>query len=159
MNRLVLFAVLLSQSSLIFCQLTTTPPESPQVPGKVSMGQWPFSLSNGQPRQTAERPSFKGFDCRGPNTAQNQAGVPADLDRLFNAPCTELKSHADLFALNSDHFSQSPLFVEPPPKGEPIPTQWPNAKIERIPTRWPNLKLQPIGGVSAGLTPANPGAK
>jgi hypothetical protein len=118
------------------------------------MGQWPFGFSNGQPGQTAARPTLKSFDCHGPNTNQNQANVPIDLDHLFNAPCTDAKSRADLFALNENYFSVSPLVVGPHPKGEPIPTQWPNAKIKRIPTQWPNLKLQPIDGGSSSLVPA-----
>jgi hypothetical protein len=123
------------------------------------MGQWPFSFSNGQPGQAAARPTFKSFNCYDPNTIQNQAGVPIDLDHLFNAPCTDVKSHVDLFALNEYSFSRSPLLVGPHPKGEPIPTQWPNARIEQIPTKWPNLKLQPIDGESPGLVPIHRSAK
>jgi hypothetical protein len=159
MNRLVLFAVLLFQSSLIFCQSTATPTGSPHVPGKVSMGQWPFGFGNGQPGQTAARPVFKSFDRHRPNASQNQANVPMDLDHLFNASCTDLKSHVELFALNENSLSRPPLVVEPHPKGEPIPTQWPNAKIEQIPTQWPNLKLQPIGGESPGLVPVHRSAR
>ena len=159
MTRLVLFAVLLSQSSLIFCQSTATPPGSLQGSGKVSMGQWPFSFSNGQPGQTAARRTFKSFDCHGPNTTQTQANVPIDFDHLFNAPCTDLKSHVDLFALNENSSSWSPLVVGPHPKGEPIPTQWPNAKIKQIPTQWANLKLQPIDGGFSGLVPTHRSAK
>ncbi len=159
MNRLVLFAVLLSQSSLIFCQSTATPPGGPQVPGKVSMGQWPFSLSNAQPGQTAARPAFKGFDCHGTNANQNQANAPADLDHLFDTSCTDVKSHVDFLARNESSFSLSPLVVGPHPHGEPIPTQWPNAKVERIPTQWPDLKLLPIDGISPGVVPVHRSAK
>ena len=153
MIRLLLFAVLLSQSSLIFCQSAATPPGSPQGSGNVSMGLWPFSFSNSKPGQAAARPTFKSFDCHGPN-AKNQANVPTDFDDLLNAPCADLKAHAGLFALNENSSSWSRLVVGPHPKGEPIPTQWPNARFEQIPTQWPNLKLQPIDGGSPGLAPA-----
>lgn len=160
MKRLVLFAVLLSQSSLIFCQSTATPPGIPQVPGKVSMGQWPFSFSIGPPGQTAAaRPALKSFNCEGPNTNQNQAGVPIGLDHLFKAPCADVKSHVELLALNANSFSSTPLVAGPQAKGEPIPTQWPSAKMERIPTRWPNLKLQPIDNGPSVLLPARGRAK
>ena len=139
MNRLVLFAVLLSQSSLIFCQSTATPPGGPQVPGKVSMGQWPFSFSNVKPGQTATRPTFRSFDCHDSNITQNQANPPADLDHLFDTSCTDVKSQVEFLARNESSFSRSPLVVGPHPNGEPIPTQLPNAKGERIPTQWPYL--------------------
>lgn len=154
MNRLVLFAVLFSQSGLILCQSTATPPGSAQVPDKVSMGQWPFGFSNGQPGQTAARPTFKSFDCHGPNTSQHHVNTPADLDPLLSAYCTDLKSQVGPFALNENSFPRPSLFVGPHTKGEPIPTQWPNAKIGQIPTQWPNLKLQPIDGGSSSLIPA-----
>jgi hypothetical protein len=102
--------------------------------------------------------TFKSFDCHGPS-AKNQANVPTDFDDLLNAPCADLKSHSGLFALNMNSSSWSPLVVGPHPKGEPIPTQWPNAKIEQIPTQWPNLKLQPIDGGSPGLVLVHRGAK
>jgi hypothetical protein len=103
-------------------------------------------------------PTFKSFDCHGPN-ARNQANVPTDFDDLLNAPCAGLKSHAGLFALNESSSSWSGLVVGPHPKGEPIPTQWPNARFEQIPTQWPNLKLQPIDGGSPGLVLVHHGAK
>lgn len=159
LKRLVLFAVLLFQSSLILCQSTATPPGSPQVLSKGSIGQWPFIFGNDRPEQTVGRPTFKSFDCHGLNTSNNQASVPVDLDQLLNAPCSDLKSHVEYFALNENSFSWSPLLVGPHPKGEPIPTQWPNARIEQIPTQWPNLKLQPIDRGSPGLAPAHRSAK
>jgi hypothetical protein len=159
MNRLVLFAVLLFQSSLIFCQSTAIPARSAQVPGKVSMGQGPFRFSNGQPGQNTARRTFKSFDCHSPNATQNQANVPIDFDHLFNAPYMDLKSRVDLFALNENSSSWSPLVIGPHPRGEPIPTQWPHAKIERIPTQWPNLKLQPVDGISPGVVPVQGSAK
>ncbi len=155
MNRLVLFAVLLSQSSLIFCQSTATPPGGPQVPGKVSMGQWPFSFSNVKPGQTATRPTFRSFDCHDSNITQNQANPPADLDHLFDTSCTDVKSQVEFLARNESSFSRSPLVVGPHPNGEPIPTQWPNAKGERIPTQWPYLKLLPIDGISPDVVPVH----
>jgi len=156
MKRLVLFAALLSQSSLIFCQSTSAPQGVPQVPGNVSMGPWPFSFNVGRPGQTAiDRPAFKSFHCASQNTIQNQASAPIDLDHLFIAPCADVKSHVELFAFNTNSFSSTPLVVGPHAKGEPIPTQWPKAKIERIPTQWPNLKLQPIDKGAAGLVPAS----
>ncbi len=159
MNRLMLFAVLLLQGTVVFCQSTATPSGSPFVPGNVSMGQWPFDWSKVQSEQTASRPAFKSFDCLGPSTTRNQASAPIDFDHLFSAPCMDLKSHVELFAHNENSLSRSPLVVQPHLKGEPIPTQWPNAKIEKIPTQWPNLKLQPIKGGSAGLVPTHAGAK
>jgi hypothetical protein len=159
MNRLVLFAVLLFQSTVVFSQSTATPPGSPQTPGKASMGQWPFDFSNSHPGHTAARPTFKSFDCQGSNTTQNQASAPIDFDHLFNAPCADLKTHVEFFARNENSFSRSPLVVQPRFKFEPIPTQWPNAKTEQIPTQWPNLKLQPIDGGSPGLVPAHGSAK
>jgi hypothetical protein len=153
MNRLVLFTFLLFQSSLIFCQSTATSPASPQVPSKVSMGEWPFGFSNSPLEQGVARPTFKSFDCHGTN-AKNQASVPIDLDHLFNVACPVLKTDVETLALNERYFSRSPLVVGPRSKGEPIPTQWPNAKIEQIPTQWPNLKLQPIDGGSSSLIPA-----
>jgi hypothetical protein len=163
MNRLMLLAVLLFESTVVFCQSSATPHGSPQAPGKAAMGQvagqWPLGFSNCQPGQTAARPWFKSFDCHGSNSTRNQASAPIDLDRLFNANCTDLKSQVELFARNEDSFSRSPLVVRPHAKGEPIPGQWPNAKIEQIPTQWPNLKLQLIDGGSAGLVPAHGGQK
>jgi hypothetical protein len=159
MNRLMLFAVLLFQSTVVFCQSSATPPGSPQLRGKESIGQWPFDFSNGQLGQTAARPTFKSFGCHGPNTTQDQASAPIDLNHLFNAPCTDLKSQVELFARNENSFSPFPLVVRPHFKSEPIPTQWPNAKFEQIPTQWPNLKLQPIDGRSPSLVPAHSGAK
>ena len=159
MNRLMLFAVLLFQSTAVFFQSTATPFGSPQVPGKVFILQLPFDFSNGQPGKTVAKPTFKSFDCPDLNATQNQVSVPIDLDHLFNASCTDLKSHVELFARNESPFSRTPLVLRPHPKGGPIPTQWPNAKIEQIPTQWPNLKLQPIGEESPGSVPAHSSAK
>ena len=85
---------------------------------------------------------------------------------IFSAhPVWSLKSHVEpfahveLFALNEDPSSRSPLVVRPHPKGEPIPRQWPNLKFEQIPTEWPNLKLQLIDGGSSSLVPAHGSAK
>jgi hypothetical protein len=153
MYRLALFTFLLFQSSLIFCQSTATSPASPNVPDKAAMGQWPFGFSNSPLEQSVARPAFKSFDCNGPN-AKNQASVPIDLDHLFNVSCPVLKTDVETFALNERYFSRPPLIVGPHLKGQPIPTQWPNAKIERIPTRWPNLKLQPIDAGTSSSSPA-----
>jgi hypothetical protein len=155
MNRLVLLTVLLFQSSLVFCQSTATAPASTQVPGKVSMGQWPSGFSNSPLEQGMAKPTFKTFDCAGPSSNQNHATASVDLDHLFNVACPVLKTDAETLALNERFFSQSPLVVGPHPRGEPIPTQWPNAKTERIPTQWPNLKLKPIDAGPAGLAPAH----
>jgi len=159
MNRLILFVVLLFQSTVGLCQSAAIPPGNPQTLGEVSMGRWPFDFSNGQPGQTAARPAFKSFDCHGTNTTQSQVSVPIDLAQLFNASCTDLKSHVELFSRNENPFSQSSFVVQPHLKSEPIPTQWPNAKLEQIPTQWPNLKLQPIDGGSPGLVSAHGSAK
>ena len=159
MQRFVLFALLLFSSSAVFSQSTATPPGNPQAPVKPSAAQWPLDFSNGQPAQTAEKPAFKNFDCHGPNATPNQAGAPIDLDHLFDATCTGLNSqaepfaHVEFFARNENSLQRLPLVVRPHPKGEPIPTQFPNVKVEQIPTEWPNLKLQLIEGGSSGLVP------
>lgn len=155
MNRPMLFAVLLFQSTIVFCQSTATPPGSPQTAGKGSMEQLPFDFSNSRPGQTAARPTFNRFDCQGSDAAQNQANAPIDFEHLFNAPCSDLKTHVEFLARNGNSFSQSPLVVQPRSDFEPIPTQWPKARSERIPTQWPNLKLQPIDRGSPGLIPAH----
>lgn len=144
MNRFMFYATLLLQSTVVLCQSMATPPGSSLDPGKLSTPQWPLAFSNGQTGQTAARPAFKSFDCHGQDTAQNQASATIDLDPLFNAPCTDLKSHVLLFARNENSLSQFSLSVAPHLKAEPIPTQWPNAKLKQIPTRWPNLALLPI---------------
>jgi hypothetical protein len=142
-----------------------TPPGNSQAPRKLSAVQWPLDFSNSQPGQTAAKPAFKNFNCRGSDTTPNQASAPIDLDHLFSSTCTDLKSRVEtlarveLFARNENSFSRSPLVVWPRLKGEPIPTQWPNGKVEQIPTEWPNLKLQPIGGGAPGLVPAHGSAK
>jgi hypothetical protein len=159
MNRFVFFAVLLFQGTFVFCQTMVTPPESSKAPGKLSTTQSPFDLSNGQPWQTAAGPAFKSFDCYGSNATQNRAGAPIDLDHLFNATCTDMKSHPALFALNENSFSPPLSVVRPHPKGELIPKQWPNLKFQQIPTQWPNLKLEPIDGGTPGLVPAHGNAK
>jgi hypothetical protein len=166
MRRFVLFVLLLFPVTAVFCQSMTTPPGNSQAPGKPSAAQWPLDFSNSHPGQTAARLSFKSFDCRGPNTNPNQANTPIDLDHLFLfTTCADLQSHgepfarAELFALNENSYSRSPLVVRPHPKGEPIPKQWPNLKFEQIPTEWPNLKLQPIDGGSSSLVPAHGSAK
>jgi hypothetical protein len=42
-------------------------------------------------------------------------------------------------------------------KSQPIPTQWPNAKVEQIPTRWPNLRLEQIDSPPAvSVMPQSP---
>ncbi len=153
MNRLMLFAVLLFQSTVVFSQSSVTLPGSPQAPGKASTSQWPFDFNNRQPAQTATSPTFKSFDCQVQNAARNQASAPICFDHLFSAPSTDSKSHAEFFAHNEIFSSQSPSLVPPQLKGEPIPTEWPNAKLEKIPTRWPNLKLEPIDEGSPGLVP------
>ena len=162
MHRFVLFALLLIPSTAVYCQSMATPPGNSQVSRKPSAVQWPLDFSNSQPGQAAAKPAFKSFDCNGPNTTPNQASKPIDLDHLFNATCTDLKSQVEilkrgveLYARNESSFSRSPFVVRPHPKGEPIPTQWPNVKVEQIPTEWPNLKLQPIDGGSPGLIPAH----
>jgi hypothetical protein len=68
-------------------------------------------------------------------------------------------THVELFARNEDSSVRSPLVVRPHPKGEPIPTQWPNSRVEQIPTQWPNLKLQRIDGGTPGLAPTQGSAK
>ncbi|MFZ0304643.1 MAG: hypothetical protein WAL75_18270 [Terracidiphilus sp.] len=159
MYRFVLLAIVLFESSAVFCQSTASPPVSTQVPGKAIVGQWPFDFGKAQPGQIAAKPTFKSFDCDGLNSARNQASAPIDLDHLFDVPCVDKKPRVELFAHNDNLFSQSPLVVRPHPKGEPIPTQWPNAKVENIPTEWPGLKLQPIEGGSQGLAPIHRSAK
>jgi hypothetical protein len=169
MNRLMFFAVLLFQSTVVFGQSTAALLGSPQTQGKVSMGQSPlgqaplgqspFDFGIGQPGQTLTGPLFKSFDCQGSNTAQNQANARVDFNHIFNAPCAETKTDIDFLARNENAFAWSPLVVQPHFKSEPIPTQWPNAKTEQIPTQWQNLKLQPIGGRSSGLVPAHDSAK
>jgi hypothetical protein len=159
MNRLELFSVLLFQSSLVFCQSTATSSASPQVPGKVSMGQWLFGFRNNPLEQSVAKPTFKSFNCASPSTNRNHATAPVDLDHLFNVACPVLKTDVETLALNERYFSRSPLVVGLHPKGEPIPTQWPNAKIVRIPTHWPNLKLQAIDGGSSDSDPARGGVK
>jgi hypothetical protein len=165
MHRFVLFALLLFPSTVVLCQSMATPPGNSQAPGKPSAAQWPLHFGSSQPGQTAARSAFKNFDCHGPNTTPNQASAPIDLDHLFNATCTDLKSQVEplarveLFARNENSFSRSPFVVRPHLKGEPIPTQWPSVKIEQIPTEWPNLKLQPIDGGFPGLVPAHGSAK
>ena len=160
MNRFVLFALLLLSSASALCQSTATAPGNSQAPGKPSAAQWPLDFSGGQPGQTAAKPAFNTFDCRGPKTASNQASAPIDLDHLFDAACPGLNSqaepltHVELFARNENSISRSPFAVWPHLKGEPIPTQWPKVKVEQIPTEWPNLKLQQIDGESTGLVPA-----
>jgi hypothetical protein len=159
MNRFVLIALLLFQSTVLLCQSQAAPPDSSQAPGKRPTVQWPFDFGVGQPAQAAPKLTFKNFDCHGLSTAQNQASPPIDLDHLFNATCADSNSHAVLFAFNEKSVSRSPFVVPPHPNIEPIPTQWPNAKCKQIPTQWPNLKLQPIDGISPGLVPAHGSAK
>jgi hypothetical protein len=164
MSRLMLFAVVLFQGTLfkgavVFCQSPLIPLGSPEVSAKVSMGQCPFDFRSGQLGQTAARPSFKGFECNGPNSTLNQAGAPIDFGQLFSAPSADLKTHEDFFARNEGSFPRSPLVLQPHLKGEPIPTQWPNAKVEQIPTLWPNLKLLPIQDGSPGLVTAGSSRK
>ncbi len=165
MNRFVFVALLLFPGAAVLCQSMATPPGNSQAPDKQSAAQWPLDFSYGQPGQTASRPAFKSHNCQGANTTPNQASAPIDLDHIFSAPCMDLKSHVDplahveLFARNEDSFSRSPLVVRPHPKGEPIPTQWPNSRVEQIPTQWPNLKLQPIDGGSPGLAATQGRAK
>jgi hypothetical protein len=157
MSRLMLFAVVLFQGTLVFCQSTAAPSGSPQLSGKASMGQlgeqWAFGLSNGQPGKTTARPALGSFDCHGLNTTPSQAGAPVDFDHFFSGSCADLKTHVEFLARNESSFSRFPLAVQPHLKGQPIPTQWPNAKSEQIPTQWPNLKLQAINGGSPGLVP------
>ncbi len=159
MHRFVLFALLLCPCAMVLAQSIGTVPGNSQAPGKPSAVQWPLDLSNGQPGQTAAKPAFKNFNCHGPNATTNQEHAPIDLDHLFDATCTGLKSqaeplaHVELFARNENSFPRSPLVVWPKLKGEPIPTQFPNAKVEKIPTEWPNLKMQPIDGGSASVVP------
>jgi hypothetical protein len=162
MHRFALFSLLLFSSTAVLCQSMATPPDNSRVPQKPSAAQWPLDFSSGQPVQPAVKPVLRSFDCNGPNTTPNQAGKPIDLDHLFDATCTDLKSQVEtlkrgveLFARNENSFSRSPLVVRPHPKGEPIPTQFPNAKVERIPTEWPNLKLQLVDGDSPPPVPAH----
>lgn len=163
MGRLMLFTAVLFQGTLfqgtaVFGQPPATPLGSAQISGKVSMSQCPFDFSGGLLGQGAARPSSKTLECNGLNSPLNQAGAPIDFDRLFSRRSANLKTDLEFFARNESSFSSSPLVVQRHLKGEPIPTQWPNAKAERIPTLWPNLKLQPIeGGTesgSRGLVPA-----
>lgn len=159
MNRLMLFAILVFQGTLVFSQSPATPPASPQTSGKASMGQWPFDFSYGRQRQTAASPFFTGLYFQGPNTTPNQTSAPIDFDHLFNAPDADLKTPFEFLARNENPFSLSPRFVQPQSKFEPIPTQWPNAKTEQIPTQWQNLKLQPIYGQSLGKVSTHGRAK
>jgi hypothetical protein len=159
MIRFALLSVLLFQGAVVFCQSTATPTASPQVPGKRSEVNRPFDFGNSRSGPTVARPPFKAFNCQDPKDTRNKASTPIDFDHLFDAPCTDLKSHVELFARNENLLSPSPLVVRPPLKREPIPTQWPNAKVERIPTHWPNLKLRPVDGGSFGAVPAAGGAK
>jgi len=165
MHRIVLFALLLFPGTAVLGQSMATPPGTSQAPGKQSTIQWPLDFNNGQLAQTAAKPAFKNFNCQGPNTTPNQGGAPIDLDRIFSSPCIDLKLHvepfarAELFARNEDYSVRSPLVVRPHPKGEPIPTQWPNSRVEQIPTQWPNLKLQLIDGGTPGVVPAQGNAK
>jgi hypothetical protein len=163
MGRLMLFTTLLLQCTLfqctaVFCQSPATPLGSGQTSGKVSLGQLagqcPFDFSGGLLGQSAARPSSKSLECNGLNSTLNQAGAPIDFDRLFSRRSANLKTDLEFFARNESSFSSSPLAVQRQFKGEPIPTQWPTAKVEQIPTLWPNLKLQPIEGGSRGLVPA-----
>lgn len=159
MQRFALFALLLFPGAAVLCQSTATSPGNSQAPGKLSAVQWPLDFSNGQTRQAAAKPAFERFNCNVRNTAPSQASAPIDLNPLFSAPCMDLNAHAEhfthveLFALNENSFSRSPLVVQPHPKGEPIPGQWPNLTFKQIPTEWPNLKLQPIGGGSPAPRP------
>ena len=159
MHRFVLFALLLFCSTAVLCQSMLTPNGNSQASGKPSAEQWVLDLSNGQPGKTTARPAFKGFNCHTPSTTPNQASAPIDVDHLFDATCTGSKSqveplaHVEIFALNENSLSRSPLMVWPKLKGGPIPTQWPIGKAEPIPTRWPNLKLQPVDGGSASPAP------
>jgi hypothetical protein len=164
MSRHMLLAVVLFQGTLIqgtlfqgtavFGQSPATPLGSGQISGKISMGQLtgqcPFDFSGGLLGQSAAKPSFKSFKCNGLNSTANQADAPIDFGSLFSAPSANLKTDLELFARNESSFSRSPLVVQPHPKGEPIPTQWPKAKAEQIPTLWSNLKLQPIESGSEG---------
>ena len=165
MRRVVLFALLLFLGTAVFCQSMATPPGKSQAPRRPSAVQWPLDFGNVQPGQTTARPAFKSFNCHGLNTAPHQATAPIDLDHLFSASCTDLQSHTEpfahveLFALNENSYSRSPLVVRPHPKGEPIPKQWPDLKFEQIPTQWPNLKLQLIDGGSPGLVPPHGSTK
>jgi len=165
MNRIVFLALLLFPGTVVLCQSTATAPGNSQAPGKLSAVQWPLDFSNGQPGQTALRPAFNNFNCQGSNTSPNQASAPIDFNHLFSSTCMDLKSHVEplthveLFARNEDSSVRSPLVVRPHPKGEPIPTQWPNSRVEQIPTQWPNLKLQRIDGGTPGLAPTQGSAK
>ncbi len=165
MHRFAFFALLVLQSTAVLCQSAATLPGNSQAPGKPSAVQWQLDFSNSQPGQTAARPALKRFNCNGQDTTPSQANAPVDVDHLFSASCMSLKSHVEpfahveLFALNEDPSSRSPLVVRPHPRGEPIPRQWPNLKFEQIPTEWPNLKLQLIDGGSQSLVPAHGSAK
>lgn len=59
--------------------------------------------------------------------------------------------------------SLTPLFLQSAPKGtakgEPIPTQWPHAKLEKIPTQWPHLAMVPIDSGSNGKVAPQPPRK
>jgi hypothetical protein len=165
MHRHVLFGLLLFSSTAALCQSAATAHENSQAPGKPSGTQWPLDFSNGQVGLTAGKPALKSFDCHVLNTTANQPSAPIDLDHLFDTACTGLKwqaeppTHVELFARNEHSLSRFPFGGGSHLKSEPIPTQWPNAKVERIPTEWPNLKLQPIDGGSQGLVPAHSSAK
>lgn len=159
MNRPMLFAVLLFQSTIVFCQSTATPPGSPQTAGKGSMEQLPFDFNDSRPGQNAARPTFKSLDCQESSTTQNQANAPIDFEHLFSAPCADLSTHAEFLARNENSFSRSPLVVQPRSDFVPIPTQWPKARSEQIPTQWPKLKLQPIDRGSPDLIPAHSSRK
>lgn len=165
MHRFVLLALPLFLNSAVLCQSMAAASGISETPQKLSAVQMPLNFGNDQPGQAATKPAFKNSDCNRTSNAPNEANAPIDLNHLFSAQCADPKSHiepfshVELFARNENSFSRSLFVFRAHPKGEPLPTQWPNLKVEQIPTQWPNLKLQPIGDASPRLVPSQSRAK
>jgi len=157
MNRLTLFLVLLFQSTVVFCQSVASLPGSPQVPGNASFGQGPINFSGGQFGQTFSSAKSGNTDFRdGLCQNRNQTSAHVDVKQRFHV---SVNPDSILLMLAQNNSLPSSFLNGRNFGYEPIPTQWPNAKIEQIPTQWPNLKLQPIDGGSPGLVLVHRGAK
>jgi hypothetical protein len=142
MRCFVLFAALHWFGITAFSQsMPVTPAAAQASPNTTPSRQLLFNYNTSQLAPISPAVESSTDSCSGLIAGQNQPRENGYSNQIFHVPCFNPKTLLEIAEIDVTARHNRLL--------EPIPTQWPDAKIEQIPVTWPDLNTVPISPAPA----------
>ena len=137
MRRFAFFAALYWFGIIAFSQSPPTVPRTQQaLPAPPPSRQLWLGFDTGQLAPISPLGESNKNSCSIPIADQSQPNAQDDINQLLHIPCFNPKTLREIARMDVPARQNRLL--------EPIPTQWPDAKMEQIPTTWPKAKMAPM---------------